>query len=513
MKSIIVSRVSTDEQMEAGNSIPAQTLRMKQYCERKGLDKPKVFEFDESAYKTKRDTFDEVLEYINKQKEVVAVCFDKVDRLSRNVFDKRVGLLYDKALAGEIELHFVSDNQVINSKISAVEKFQFAINLGLAKYYSDSVSDNVKRAFETKYANGEWCGKAPRGYLNTTDEHGNKDIEPDPKLAHFIVMIFQLYAKGNTSIRGISRKMAEEGFLSSTGKPLGNNMVDNILKNPFYYGQMRIKGKLYPHKYKPLITKELFDQCMAVRNGWKKKPFKHGSKSFIFKGLITCGNCGCTVTAESKKQGRLTYYSCTDGKKVCKRVYVRQTELLKPIHEALEAIQLPDTVIDDLTEALRQAGQNKAQFHTKSLEALRTEYDLIEGRIMKMYDDKLDGSITEEMYDKKLREYKNRQAELHIKMQAHSDADEDFYLTANMVLNLAKRASEIFERSEVPEKRQFLNFLLQNAELKDREFSFELKNPFNHLLEFNFRQREKQGINPAHPIWLRGWDSNPRPIG
>ena len=117
------------------------------------------------------------------------------------------------------------------------------------------------------------------------------------------------------------------------------------------------------------------------------------------------------------------------------------------------------------------------------------------------------------MYDKKLTEYKNRQADLHIKMQAHSDADEEFYVTANTVLNLSKRAIEIFESSEVMEKRQFLNYLLQNAELKDRQLTFELRSPFNHILEFNSQTREKQGLNPVHPIWLRGWDSNPRPIG
>ena len=87
-------------------------------------------------------------------------------------------------------------------------------------------------------------------------------------------------------------------------------------------------------------------------------------------------------------------------------------------------------------------------------------------------------------------------------MQAHSDADEEFCVTANTVLNLSKRAIEIFEGSEVMEKRQFLNYLLQNAELKDRQLTFELRSPFNYILEFNSQVREKQGINPAHPIWL-----------
>ena len=84
------------------------------------------------------------------QKEKVIVCCDKVDRLSRNVFDKRISLLYEKALNDQIELHFVSDGQIINSRISAVEKFQFSISLGLAKYYSDAISDNVQTRNGTK---------------------------------------------------------------------------------------------------------------------------------------------------------------------------------------------------------------------------------------------------------------------------------------------------------------------------------------------------------------------------
>src|SRR3989344_6413648 len=104
MKAIILARVSTEEQKDAGNSLPAQIERLKAYCARKGLDVEKVFSFDESAYKTKRDVFDEIIVYIQNSKIKLAVCFDKVDRLSRNIFDKRVSLLYEMAVNDEIEL-------------------------------------------------------------------------------------------------------------------------------------------------------------------------------------------------------------------------------------------------------------------------------------------------------------------------------------------------------------------------------------------------------------------------
>src|SRR5258706_3780817 len=140
MKSIYIARVSTEEQKEANNSLPAQMARMKKYGQNKNFEILKEFSFDESAYKIQRSDFDTILDFVIAQKEKVVVCFDKVDRLSRNVFDKRVSILYDKALNDEIELHFVSDGQVVNSHISAVEKFHFGISLGLAKYYSDAIS-------------------------------------------------------------------------------------------------------------------------------------------------------------------------------------------------------------------------------------------------------------------------------------------------------------------------------------------------------------------------------------
>jgi hypothetical protein len=93
--------------------------------------------------------------------------------------------------------------------------------------------------------------------------------------------------------------------------------------------------------------------------------------------------------------------------------------------------------------------------------------------------------ITKDMFNSKLREYKERQAEINAEMTGYTDANETFYLTANMTLNLAKQAYEIFESSEVPEKRQLLNFLLQNLQLSGKKLVFTLKAPFDTVLQAN----------------------------
>ncbi|MGB4254058.1 MAG: hypothetical protein WBJ22_03050 [Minisyncoccales bacterium] len=86
---------------------------------------------------------------------------------------------------------------------------------------------------------------------------------------------------------------------------------------------------------------------------------------------------------------------------------------------------------------------------------MRQQYGKYEKRISEAFDMAADGSITTDMFNKKLKEYKEKQAELETKMQSYTDADEKFYLTANMVLKLAQKAYEIFQSSEVEEKDNF----------------------------------------------------------
>ena len=58
MKAILIARVSTEEQREAGNSLPAQIARLEVYCNRKSFEIIEICSFDESAYKDEREKFD-----------------------------------------------------------------------------------------------------------------------------------------------------------------------------------------------------------------------------------------------------------------------------------------------------------------------------------------------------------------------------------------------------------------------------------------------------------------------
>lgn len=502
MKAIIIARVSTEEQKEAGNSLPAQLTRMQNYCERNDyslLVEP--FSFDESAYKTKRDEFDKIIECINNAKEKIAVCFDKVDRLSRNIFDKRVALLYEKAVSNEIELHFVSDSQIINDKMNAGDKFAFGMKLGLSKYYSDAISDNVKRAFEQKRRNGEWTGAVRLGYLNISldeEKRLRKDIIIDIERSHLIKKMFEMYSTGNYSLETIRKEITDLGLRSLKGFKISKSGIENILKDSFYCGiAFSKKYGSWVHKYPRLITKELFDKCQEIRSSKRKKSQKFLSKEFIFKGLLTCQNCGCSMTPEEhiKKSGK-TYilYSCTNSKGICKREYVNEKTLLEPVYDILNKFKnITEDTQNMLVKEIRESTETEVVFHKAQLNRIRNEHDKIKQKDDKLLDAWLDADIAKDIYDKKHQEYQNKIELLHLEIEEHSRADYDYQTTVATVISIARRAKEIFESSETIEKRQFLNYLLQNPTVNEKKLCFTIASPFNLVLEL-----------ADNPNWLRG---------
>lgn len=73
-------------------------------------------------------------------------------------------------------------------------------------------------------------------------------------------------------------------------------------------------------------------------------------------------------------------------------------------------------------------------------------------------------------------------------MEQHSKADENYYVEASKLLELAHRAYELFEISEATQKRELLSFLLQNCKMDGKKLIPSLKMPFDQILLANKTQ-------------------------
>lgn len=92
------------------------------------------------------------------------------------------------------------------------------------------------------------------------------------------------------------------------------------------------------------------------------------------------------------------------------------------------------------------------------------------------------GRITSDEYDKKLQELKDKQYRLNVELEEYTKADHQYHIHVGTVLNLARRISEIFDSSEIEEKRAILNFLLQNPTVDGKKLEFRLRKPFDTVL-------------------------------
>jgi hypothetical protein len=90
--------------------------------------------------------------------------------------------------------------------------------------------------------------------------------------------------------------------------------------------------------------------------------------------------------------------------------------------------------------------------------------------------------ITQDEYDKKARELKERQTEIALRIEQHQKGEGDFRTTLESLISLASRAAELFERSKTEQKRQLLAFVFSNLRLRGKKLEFALRSPFDLMV-------------------------------
>jgi len=487
-QAIILARVSTEDQLNEGLSIPAQLEKARLYAQRKEFEILSEHQFDESSLKDQRTKFNKVIEEIKKSNEVVLIV-ETIDRLQRSF--KESVLLDDFRRQGKLEIHFLRENLVIHKDSNSSEIQRWDLGVFLAKSYVLQISDNVKRSIEHKLHNGEWPGKAPYGYKNKPREDGKNWIYPDSLQSKIVKQIFEWYATQSFSLNEIRRNLKHTFNLS-----FHKGKIDHIMKNPFYCGEMRYNGKIYPHRYTAIISKELFNKVQEIKKEHKKKHFKFAGLPYLYRGLIKCSYCGCMFTPE-KKKGKYVYYHCTEYFGKHKTSWIREEKLTEQFAKIFKDLKIPKEIAEGIAKTLRESHQGKIEYHNSLLSDFQKENQKYEKRIEKMYEDYLDGRITQNMYDEKYQEYRTRQNEIKYKIDNLDKADNEYYITASYILSLVNRAYDLFLSSEPMIKRQLLKLLLQNCEIDNGNLRYTLNYPFSEIFSYT----------KSHN-WLLGQDSN-----
>ena len=122
MKAIIVARVSSREQ-EEGHSLDAQIQRCFEYAIKRDFKVIKQFRVVESTLSQGRPEFAKLIEFIQSQKEKIAILCYSVDRLQRD-FDAQYLTLQDLIKKDKADIHYVQTNCIEHKDMDSSDKFR-----------------------------------------------------------------------------------------------------------------------------------------------------------------------------------------------------------------------------------------------------------------------------------------------------------------------------------------------------------------------------------------------------
>ena len=499
-KAVIWTRVSSREQ-EEGYSLDAQKDRSTTYCRAKGLEILAVFEIVESSTRGTREQFYEMINFVKRQKSCIALVCDKVDRLQRSF--REVPVLEELRKSRKIELHFVTEGQMLNAKSNSSQIMSYQCFVMMAESYTNNISDNVCRSLEEMRKKGKWAHHAPVGYKNVRDANGNSDIVLDEDNHFIITRLFKEFSIGTYNLEQITRKAADFGLKMKTSKKLHKQTIRGILSNRFYIGEMYSGGQYYPHCYPRLTDSYTFERCQEILEG--KANHKVQKHEYVFKGLVRCKNCGGVVSTDinvhsAKKKGGekivYKYLFCPQ----CGGYRTREENGVEKVKEALKTLKnMPKSVVEKLIACLDEEIYKDHKMEIEAQKALQRQIAGFADKESRLVDLFTEGSITQDLYTKKLTEYRQDKKKLEERLGDYNHLTKQGLITLKYLAGLLLMSDQIWDFLNNDKKQRILKLLCSEILLDGKNVVISIRKPILALAKIGSCQ-----------VWLGWLDSNQR---
>lgn len=440
-------RLSCDDDNEGESlSIENQKKLLTQYADEKGFFNTRFYVDDGISGTTfERDGFKAMLNDVQNG-EVKTVIVKDMSRFGRDYI--QVGM-YTEILFPQNNVRFIAINDSYDSANGDNDFIPFK-NI-MNEWYAKDTSKKIKAVNRARARAGEHLtSNVPYGYIKNPDNPKQWII--DEEAAEVVREIFQLYLQGmNTnqisvslssrqilvptaykSIHGIvNRKFTDETkFLWNGGT------ITRILENGSYVGNtvngksmrksFKIKKRInvsqeewqiVPNTQEAIIDCETWNLVQKIRQG-RRRNVKHNHQIPVLSGHLFCADCGRKLYyVKPPKQAE--YYCCSGYRKrthSCTGHHIRadvvEQILIRQINDVMKFVSEYE---DEFVRQVMERGTAEQLKQTNSLkktaDAAKRRIEQIDSIISQLYEDKVAGQITAEMFTKLSAKYIAEQEE------------------------------------------------------------------------------------------------------
>ncbi|MGD9924961.1 MAG: recombinase family protein, partial [Pseudorhodoplanes sp.] len=163
---------------------------------------------------------------------------------------------------------FVSVTQSFNTT-SSMGRLTLNVLLSFAQFEREVIGERVRDKIAASKRKGLWVGgPVPLGYKSV-----NKKLVVVPEMAERVRMIFTRYV-ALRSLGLLAKELARQGIRSLSGRPKTSTRgiampismagVANLLRNPFYVGDVVYRGHVARGDHEPIIDRDVFDAAQRI---------------------------------------------------------------------------------------------------------------------------------------------------------------------------------------------------------------------------------------------------------
>ncbi len=364
MNAVVYARFSSHRQGE--QSIEGQVAEAERFAAEHGLTIIHVYaDRAQTGRNDNREQFQLMLADAAKHAFDALIVW-KTDRIGRN--KEEIALNKYHLKKNGVKIYYVAEMIPDTPEGIILE----SVIEGMAAYYSEQLSQNVRRGMRASAQKGQCTGGTrPLGY--TTD--ANKKYIIDPKHAPTVKLVFDLYAEGKT-VTEIVNELNARGLRTLKGQPFTHNSLHRMLKNEKYIGVYTYNGEVRLENTIPPIvdTKTFYKVQEMLKYNQRAAAHKKAKVDYLLTEKLFCGKCGTMmvgVCGTSKTGVRHHYYICTaQKKKLCTKKAVRQLWIENLVIEEVVKLVRSEEVLDYIAENTYRyyLEQNTETSYTQSLQ-------------------------------------------------------------------------------------------------------------------------------------------------
>lgn len=260
--------------------------------------------------------------------------------------------------------------------------------------------------------------------------------------------------------------MNERGLRNSQERPFHVSGLATMLRNPFYYGLLIVKGQSFLGAHEPLISKELFDQCRARAEGRLVSPTRvWGKAEYQYRQLVCCTQCGRKLIAETQR-GHV-YYRCHS--KGCKGTSVREEVITEEVNAPLGYLPVPPLLEAFLREAFADAQRLAQRTVEIRHAALTLQLGNLSAREQKLTDLYIDGAIAQPDYQARRQTLHNERITLQAEISKTENPEHNLTKVEQFIEH-AKALGNMAQLQNTHEIRQLVKSATSNILVSEKAF-------------------------------------------